>query len=231
MLESTPKAVRVLRALFLCALVTQCAATSTQAGRDDEISGRPAQARSAYQRRETLAGFTVKKHYKCIASTCTDTWCDANCNHVPVYCPASFCRVAAPAPPPGPPTWGDDYISGPGLPYDANNEQLPVYAHAEDTAAACVESCTENSWCVAVSWRSTGTQKRWCVSWRAYCNDEAPAHVSGYVSEAGTTTTWPSKIVEPSTLPASATAWATRELGWTTWRLGGEWASYMGTLL
>ena len=46
----------------------------------------------ASSRRATLAGFEVRKHYKCIASTCTDTWCDANCNHVPKYCPASFCR-------------------------------------------------------------------------------------------------------------------------------------------
>ena len=57
------------------------------------------QSTSTPQRRvETLAGFAVTKKYKCIASTCTDTWCDANCNHDPKYCPASFCReVVAPA--------------------------------------------------------------------------------------------------------------------------------------
>merc|ERR1711981_167256 len=53
----------------------------------------------------TLAGFKVKKHYKCIASTCTDSWCDANCNHVPKYCPANFCKaeqkkIPVPTPPP-----------------------------------------------------------------------------------------------------------------------------------
>jgi len=45
----------------------------------------------------------VKKRYKCIMSTCTDMWCDANCNHVPKYCPATFCKEttsAAPAPTP-----------------------------------------------------------------------------------------------------------------------------------
>merc|ERR1712072_315852 len=41
---------------------------------------------------ETLAGFKVVTTYKCINPTCTDTWCDANCNHHPAYCPASFCK-------------------------------------------------------------------------------------------------------------------------------------------
>jgi len=58
----------------------------------------------------TLAGFEVKKHYKCIFPTCTDFWCDANCNHNPRYCPPTFCKakpspapVPNPAPPPPPP--------------------------------------------------------------------------------------------------------------------------------
>merc|ERR1711998_369601 len=58
----------------------------------------------------TLAGFRVTTSYKCIFPTCTDFWCDANCNHEPVYCPASFCkkvvtrvRVAPPPAPPPPP--------------------------------------------------------------------------------------------------------------------------------
>ena len=40
----------------------------------------------------TLAGFKVVKQYKCIFPTCTDFWCNANCNHKPSYCPASFCQ-------------------------------------------------------------------------------------------------------------------------------------------
>merc|ERR1711981_618160 len=40
----------------------------------------------------TLAGFKVKTYYKCIFPTCTDFWCNANCNHKPSYCPASFCQ-------------------------------------------------------------------------------------------------------------------------------------------
>jgi len=56
----------------------------------------------------TAAGFQVTTYYKCINPTCTDSWCDANCNHRPVYCPASFCkkvtvRTPVPAPPPPPP--------------------------------------------------------------------------------------------------------------------------------
>jgi len=51
----------------------------------------------------TLAGFKVVTYYKCINPTCTDMWCNANCNHHPRYCPASFCRftsenVPVPAP-------------------------------------------------------------------------------------------------------------------------------------
>merc|ERR1712216_137828 len=53
----------------------------------------------------TLAGFKVVKYYKCIFPTCTDFWCNANCNHKPRYCPKSFCRehtkrVPVPTPPP-----------------------------------------------------------------------------------------------------------------------------------
>merc|ERR1711939_659538 len=53
----------------------------------------------------TLAGFEVKVFYKCIFPTCTDFWCNANCNHRPAYCPASFCKkivqkIPKPAPPP-----------------------------------------------------------------------------------------------------------------------------------
>merc|ERR1711998_294591 len=54
----------------------------------------------------TLAGFKVTRRYKCIFPTCTDAWCDANCNHHPKYCPASFCRgipTSSPPPPPTPP--------------------------------------------------------------------------------------------------------------------------------
>merc|ERR1719224_327348 len=58
----------------------------------------------------TLAGFKIVTQYKCIFPTCTDAWCNANCNHKPSYCPASFCRkevtktpVAPKAPPPPPP--------------------------------------------------------------------------------------------------------------------------------
>jgi len=56
----------------------------------------------------TLAGFRVTVSYKCIFPTCTDFWCDANCNHRPVYCPASFCKkivtkTPLPRPPPPPP--------------------------------------------------------------------------------------------------------------------------------
>jgi len=56
----------------------------------------------------TIAGFKVKMRYKCIDrwKRCTDFWCDANCNHVPKYCPASYCRgspVPTPAPRPPPP--------------------------------------------------------------------------------------------------------------------------------
>jgi hypothetical protein len=40
----------------------------------------------------TLAGFRVVTSYKCIFPTCTDFWCNANCNHHPKYCPASFCK-------------------------------------------------------------------------------------------------------------------------------------------
>merc|ERR1719271_264740 len=40
----------------------------------------------------TLAGFKITTTYKCIFPTCTDSWCNANCNHKPSYCPASFCR-------------------------------------------------------------------------------------------------------------------------------------------
>merc|ERR1712153_38339 len=37
---------------------------------------------------------------------CTNYWCDVNCRHNPSYCPRSFCRgqaVAPPIPPPPPP--------------------------------------------------------------------------------------------------------------------------------
>merc|ERR1712166_951596 len=62
----------------------------------------------------TLAGFKVVTYYKCINPTCTDMWCNANCNHHPRYCPASFCRftsvnvpvpapAAVPTPEPTPP--------------------------------------------------------------------------------------------------------------------------------
>merc|ERR1719502_2515579 len=58
----------------------------------------------------TAAGFEVVKYYKCIFPTCTDAWCNANCNHHPKYCPPSFCRLEekkvpvapAPTPPPAP---------------------------------------------------------------------------------------------------------------------------------
>jgi len=58
----------------------------------------------------TLAGFKVVTTYKCIFPTCTDFWCNANCNHHPSYCPASFCKkevtkIPVPTPPPTePPT-------------------------------------------------------------------------------------------------------------------------------
>ena len=146
--------------------------------------------------------------------------------------------TAAPtsAPPTAPPTgaWDVSYTYGEGLPYDASNDQLPAYVKAADSAAECVERCTTNRQkdtarglpgCVAASWRSaTGSQRHWCVQWEAACTDAAPDHVSTYVSEAGTTIILPSKIVEPSTLPADDTVWATREAGWETWMLDGEWA-------
>merc|ERR1719453_2190123 len=55
----------------------------------------------------TLAGFKVVTRYKCIFPTCTDFWCDANCNHKPSFCPATFCRktvtrIPLPRPPPPP---------------------------------------------------------------------------------------------------------------------------------
>merc|ERR1711966_488151 len=40
----------------------------------------------------TLAGFEVKVYYKCIFPTCTDMWCNANCNHHPKFCPANMCK-------------------------------------------------------------------------------------------------------------------------------------------
>ena len=40
----------------------------------------------------TLAGFKVVAYYKCINPTCTDMWCNANCNHKPSFCPQSFCK-------------------------------------------------------------------------------------------------------------------------------------------
>jgi hypothetical protein len=58
----------------------------------------------------TAAGFEVVTYYKCIFPTCTDAWCNANCNHHPKYCPPSFCRLTSkqvpvapqPTPPPAP---------------------------------------------------------------------------------------------------------------------------------
>ena len=117
----------------------------------------------------TTAGFAVKKHYKCIASTCTDTWCNDNCNHVPKYCPDSFCRELAAAP-------------------------------------------------------TVQVQKDWCVQWQAACSDAAPAQVSSYLSYAGTAISNPTKIVEPSTLAANDTMWATQTDGWSTWMLNRECA-------
>lgn len=160
-----------------------------------------------------VASLTVKEP-KCIAADNTST--------------------TPPPPTPATPTpaWEVGYISGAGLPYSVNNQQLPVYAKAADSAAECVERCTADmkmesakggSGCVAASWRtSAGPQKLWCVQWEAYCTDGAPDNVPGFLSEAGTTTTLPSKIAEPSTLNVNATAWATRELGWSTWMLKRE---------
>ena len=128
------------------------------------------QSTSTPQRRvETLAGFAVTKKYKCIASTCTDTWCDANCNHDPKYCPASFCREVAASTP------------------------------AE-------------------------VQQNWCILWKASSTTAAPLYVPTYMSKAGTTTTLPTKIVNPSTLSVSDTVWATSSVGWSSWMLIGEWS-------
>merc|ERR1711865_400675 len=39
-----------------------------------------------------------------ISRSATTLWCNANCNHNPVYCPASLCKCSqGPAPPPAKP--------------------------------------------------------------------------------------------------------------------------------
>ena len=65
-------------------------------------------------------------------------------------------------------------------------------------------------------------QGLWCVQWQAACTDAAPAAVTGWDSYAGTTTTLPTKVVEPSTLPADDTLWTIRDEGWTTWTFSGK---------
>ena len=132
------------------------------------------------------------------------------------------------------PAWESGYTSGVGLPYDSSNNQLPAYVKVATTAAECVERCTDNrqvatangqSGCVAASWRSVaGSQQDWCVQWQAACSDAAPAQVSSYLSYAGTAISNPTKIVEPSTLAANDTMWATQTDGWSTWMLNRECA-------
>jgi hypothetical protein len=105
----------------------------------------------------TAAGFKVTTYYKCINPTCTDSWCDANCNHRPVYCPASFCKkvtvdTPVPAPPPAPTTgcveYGNGYCASgflTGGPRDAGQKTLET----------CEAECLADSTCAYFSFEPT----------------------------------------------------------------------------
>ena len=64
----------------------------------DYMNGSDSTDSSALAETDFFEEFKVTNQYKCVASaaasTCTDTWCNANCNHRPSYCPASWCELA-----------------------------------------------------------------------------------------------------------------------------------------
>lgn len=77
-----------------------------------------------------IAGFPVKARYTCIDKwkRCTNFWCDANCNHVPKYCPASFCRVIRPPPSPPPAADPNPPAADPNPPPTPSPTPLPTPA-------------------------------------------------------------------------------------------------------
>lgn len=120
-----------------------------------------------------------------------------------------------------------------GLPYDDNNQQLPTYIHAEYSPSECQKLCEDNirAWesipgrgCVAASYKAAGPQyENWCALWAPWhCESTKPRAVRDYVTEAGATTNIPTKVVQPSTLPANATVWAGSGDGWVTWLVTGK---------
>merc|ERR1712028_125875 len=61
-------------------------------------------ARSAPLANATAYNSTLVDALNChsINSRATTTWCNANCNHNPPYCPAGLCKCSAGPPPPPP---------------------------------------------------------------------------------------------------------------------------------
>jgi len=80
---------------------------------------------------------------------CTDAWCTVNCNHNPSYCPRSFCRAAAvapPVPPPPPPlpkpkTEDPKCLSGIMGVYYASSTKRGDGESIKGSAICCPASC------------------------------------------------------------------------------------------
>jgi len=104
---------RTAASFAMLILVSLC--NSSAAARVKTMQSQAETSKNSHQWK--LAGFEVTKRYKCIFPTCNDFWCDANCNHVPKYCPKTFCQekaVPPPAEPPLPPP--SEAINKPGKP-------------------------------------------------------------------------------------------------------------------
>jgi len=125
-------------------LVSLCSSSSASRVKVQSVAETSKNSNSQVQvkgGKEYIAGFEVKARYKCIFATCTDFWCDANCNHVPKYCPASFCKMIEKTEPQPPPV--EESINHPGEPDNM-----------------CVEASTVNS----ASTEEKDTPKYFCCA-------------------------------------------------------------------
>merc|ERR1711934_415129 len=80
--------------------------------------------------------------FKCIDRwrRCTDQWCKVNCNHKPAYCPRSYCRAAAAAPP-APANNDPKCVSGLIGVYYASATSRGDSASVEGASICCPKSC------------------------------------------------------------------------------------------
>jgi len=122
--------VLVLGTLIACIIVVSVDnTTKSSSGSSTQLEATDTVPSKMY----SIAGFPVKARYTCIDKwkRCTNFWCDANCNHVPKYCPKSFCRVKPSAPAPAP-------VQTPAPCPAAAKMQAPVYT-------SCPAICTDGN--------------------------------------------------------------------------------------